>query len=171
MNLTSEQQNKLQTWVADGASLANIQSKLAEEFGIKLSYMDTRFLLLDLNVQVQDKQEPINKKTSDDIASAPNTPKFENDDDDDDGIPADSSQDDYADVPAGSVKVEISNLARPGFAITGSVIFSDGVRAEWGITNTGRFSLESAKAGYRPTDADLQAFQLQLREMISKRGY
>ena len=72
---------------------------------------------------------------------------------------------------AGDIALEISPLARPGFALTGSVVFSDGVKADWGFTNDGRFALDSEKPGYRPSGEDLRKFQMKLRDLMSSRGY
>jgi len=79
---------------------------------------------------------------------------------------------DAEEAPApGDVSVEISSLARPGFALTGTVVFSDGVKADWGFTNDGRFALDSEKPGYRPSGEDLRKFQMKLRDLMSSRGY
>jgi hypothetical protein len=54
---------------------------------------------------------------------------------------------------------------------SGDVTFSDGVKARWMIDQIGRFGLDPEKPGYRPSDADLQAFQLQLRSELQRHGY
>ncbi len=153
MDLTQEQQDKVRNWAAAGASLSEIQSLLAEEFSIHLSYMDTRFLVIDLNAQIKDKAAPAEKK--------PDEPA-------EDGADALESEPLPAD---GGVEVEISPIARPGFALAGSVVFPDGMKADWGFTNDGRFSLDPQTAGYRPTAEDLRKFQTKLRELCSAQGY
>lgn len=154
MNLTQEQQDQVRSWASAGASLSEIQSRLAEEFLIALSYMETRFLVIDLNAQLKDKNVPAEKKpvkpTEEDEADALES----------EPLPAD-----------GDVSVEISPIARPGFALAGSVVFSDGMKAEWGFTNEGRFSLDPETAGYRPTAEDLRKFQKKLKELCSAQGY
>lgn len=154
MNLTQEQQDQVRGWASAGANLSEIQSRLAEEFSITLSYMDTRFLVIDLNAQLKDKQVPVEKK--------PVEPSAEDEADalESEPLPAD-----------GDVSVEISPIARPGFALTGSVVFSEGTKAEWGFTNDGRFSLDPETAGYRPTAEDLRKFQTKLKELCSAQGY
>ena len=153
MNLTQEQQDQVRSWAAAGANLSEIQSRLAEEFSITLSYMDTRFLVIDLNAQIKDKNAPTEKKSVEPTEEAK----------------ADALESEPL-PPDGDVSVEISPIARPGFALTGSVVFSDGMKAEWGFTNDGRFSLDPATAGYRPTAEDLRKFQTNLRELCTAQG-
>lgn len=154
MNLTQEQQDQVRSWAAAGASLSEIQSRLAEEFSIMLSYMDTRFLVIDLDAQLKDKQVPVEKK-----------PIEPSDEEEADALESEP-------MPAhGDVSVEISPITRAGFALTGSVVFSDGMKAEWGFTNDGRFSLDPETEGYRPTAEDLRTFQTKLRALLPAQGY
>ena len=55
MDLSPEQQELVRAWAAQGDSISDIQTKLASECGVHLSYMDTRFLLLDLSVTLAEK--------------------------------------------------------------------------------------------------------------------
>lgn len=158
MNLTQEQQDAVRRWAAEGASLSQIQSRLAEEYSVRLSYMETRFLVIDLQAQLQDKPEPKAEKPKANVL------------DGESAVPGDSNYDDANAVP-GDVSVEISALARPGFALTGTVVFSDGVKADWGLTVDGRFALDPEKPGYRPSGEDLRKFQMKLRDMMSSQGY
>ena len=172
MNLSQEQQEAVRRWASEGAGLSQIQTRLAEEFGIRISYMDTRFLVIELPAAIQDRVEtqPAERKPSGEDEAAAG---------DEDDLAENGPQDaeageEVAEPPAGgagTVSVDISPLARPGFALTGSVVFSDGVKAEWGFTNDGRFALDAGKPGYRPTGEDLRQFQMQLRDIMSKRGY
>lgn len=168
MNLTQEQQDAVRRWAAEGASLSQIQSRLAEEFAVRLSYMDTRFLVIELQAKIQDRPEPKAKEPKtgalDEEAAAPDDAEF------DDEAAAPDAEEAPGDA-AGDVSLEISPLARPGFALTGTVVFSDGVKADWGFTNDGRFALDSGKPGYRPSGEDLRKFQMKLRDLMSSRGY
>jgi transposase len=58
MHLTDEQKQKVAAWIADGAKLSDIQNRIAEEFDIRLTYMDVRFLADDLKVMPKDAPEP-----------------------------------------------------------------------------------------------------------------
>ena len=54
MTLTEEQKKTVSGWVAAGDSLSVIQKKLSEQMKISMTYMDVRFLVDDLNLQLQD---------------------------------------------------------------------------------------------------------------------
>lgn len=153
MELTQEQKSKVNGWAAEGAGLSEIQNKIFEEFGIKLSFIETRLLLLDLGTKIKDKEEPKEKK--EDAEREKSVDEFE----------------DELNKADGGVSVSISPLARPGFAMTGEVVFSDGVKGEWAITADGRLALDPEQKGYRPSEEDLRAFQVELRNIISKQGY
>ena len=58
MNLTEEQRQRVTAWIAQGAKLAEIQNRLASEFGLKLTYMETRFLVDDLKLVPKDPEPP-----------------------------------------------------------------------------------------------------------------
>ena len=58
MKLTAEQTQSVRDWLAAGASLADVQSKLRETFDLHLTYMDVRLLILDIGAAVQDKPQP-----------------------------------------------------------------------------------------------------------------
>ena len=67
MALTESQVAAVRGWAAEGASLSDIQTRLADEFGIRISYLDTRFLLIDLKIDLAEKPE---KKPAPDVAAA-----------------------------------------------------------------------------------------------------
>jgi hypothetical protein len=71
----------------------------------------------------------------------------------------------------GNVSVEIDRLVRPGSMISGSVVFSDGVKAAWSIDQTGRLALMPSNKEYRPTPDDIQAFQRAIQSQLQKMGY
>ncbi len=195
MQLTKEQEAAVRAWAAEGASLSDIQSRLADEFGIRISYLDTRFLLIDLKVDLAEKPEKksapaadLSRPAADDYGAAPPLPDRNPDPYD----PTSGSVEDY-DVPSGSdddfdspdasgapgspdapsgaqgaVSVELDRIQRPGFAASGSIVCSDGVKGEWGIDAYGRLALAFPdRKGYRPSAADQQAFMDKLRELLS----
>ena len=47
MKLAPEQTQAVKSWIAAGASIADVQKRLNDEFKVSLTYMDTRFLILD----------------------------------------------------------------------------------------------------------------------------
>ncbi len=160
MELTEEQKATVKCWAAEGARLPEIQSRLKEQFGIQLSYMETRFLVIDIEAEIQDPPSPEEpKKPAPNVADGDEADEEGLEDVETDPLPA-----------TGEVSVEINPIARPGFAVGGTVVFSDGVQAEWGVTVDGRLSLEADSPEYRPTDADVRTFQLKLRDLFAQQG-
>jgi transposase len=58
MNLDESQRQKVAAWIADGAKLSEIQTRLMSEFGLKLTYMEVRFLVDDLKLTPKDPEPP-----------------------------------------------------------------------------------------------------------------
>lgn len=157
---TPEQLQQVARWVAEGASLAEVQSRLASEFGLSMTYMDVRFLVDDLGATLVDKPEPKPAAPVADTLAEPAAPE-----------PAPA-----ADVPApppgGSpVSVTVDTLARPGAIISGKVTFSDAQVADWYVDEMGRPGLVPATPGYRPSPEDIRQFQVLLEAEFQKRGY
>lgn len=176
MEVTVQQRQAVKEWLAGGASLSEVQKRLKSEFGLTLTYMDVRLLVLDMGAEVKDKPEP---KPAQPQPPPPPEP-----------APAGEEPDPYADefeepeggaAPAADeqpgsgtgskVSMTLDRLVVPGAMVSGSVTFSDGVKSRWLIDQYGRFGLEPETPGYRPSQADLQAFQLQLRVELQRNGY
>lgn len=198
MQLTPEQEALVRAWAAEGATLSDIQTRLADECGLRLSYLDTRFLLLDLKVDLVEKtkKDPPPRDLAapaaggsgeespdrwDDAAdgdaygAAPPLPGEEYAEPAEDSGPAGGSgaeppspAGEAAAPGASTLTVDLARIQRPGFAASGSVTCSDGVKGEWGIDNYGRLALAFPdNKGYRPSAADQQAFMQRLRSLLS----
>lgn len=155
MQLTEEHKNSVRQWAAEGEGLSEIQNRLFETFGLRLSFMDVRLLVLDLQVDIREKNPP-----------KPKPQPADKDADDFDDLEADAP-----DASGGGVTVEVNRLTQPGFMITGDVTFSDGVTAQWGVTSMGELSLAAPdNPGYRPTPEDTAEFQLKLRQALKRQG-
>lgn len=139
--LTPEQKDSLKQWAAEGATMSDLQRRLKDDFGHTLTYMDTRFLILDLGIELVEEVK-VEKK----------------------------EEEKPAPVPTGFVDVTMDSLTLPGALVSGKVTFSDGETAVWMLDQTGRPGLDPDTAGYRPTPEDIQEFQIQLRELIRKSG-
>src|SRR3954469_18740161 len=59
MSLTPEQAAAVSSWVTAGDNLSTIQKKLREHFSVALTYMDVRFLVDDLNLQLKDAPKKV----------------------------------------------------------------------------------------------------------------
>lgn len=189
MELSQEQKAKISEWVEAGASLGEVQRRLREEFGVQMTYMEVRLLVLDIGAAVKDKpepraQQPATRGTPDGgaigdglDADAP-APAGDGFDAAMGGAPApegDVAWDDGAGQdadPAGGpgapkVSVELDKIVRAGAAMSGAVTFSDGVTGSWVLDRYGRLGLTKvSKPGYQPTAQDLQAFQIELQRKL-----
>ena len=160
MNLTEEQRQRVAGWIEKGAKLAEIQNRLASEFGITLTYMEARFLVDDLKLTPKDPEPP---KAVVPEAKAPGKP-----------APVAPNPAEVEPPPAaigGKVSVGVDQIARPGAIVSGKVTFSDGQTAEWYLDQTGRLGVVPKQAGYKPSPADVQEFQVALQQEIARLGY
>ena len=139
--LTPDQIAALNQWAAEGATMPDLQRHLKEDFGVSLTYMDTRFLILDLGIELI--EEP---KVQPKVEEKP------------------------ALVATGVVTVTMDALTLPGAMVSGKASFSDGETAIWMLDQTGRPGLDPDTPGYRPTQEDIAEFQKQLRALIQKSG-
>ena len=158
MKLDESQQKQVTAWIEQGLELSEIQKRISEEFKIGLTYMEVRFLVDDLGVQIKEAEpEPEPEEATE--------PTAEGDGD----VPAD---DDGSDVPPPSgVSVSVDQITRPGFAVSGKVTFSDGKNAEWYVDQMGRPGLVPEEEGYRPSQEDIMEFQIQLQDKLRRSGF
>ena len=161
MNLDDAQRKKVAEWIKQGLKLSEIQSRIASELGLHLTYMDVRLLVDDLKLTPKDVEQP---KTAAGVLSAPGAPTAVSGQA---GAP-------QAAGPApgpGSVSVDVDQVARPGAVVSGKVTFTDGNVAEWYFDQAGRLGLLPQKTGYRPSASDLQQFQAVLDAELSQLGF
>jgi hypothetical protein len=69
------------------------------------------------------------------------------------------------------VSVEVDRVTKPGAVVSGTVSFSDGTHATWMLDQLGRLALDAGTPDYRPSEADLQAFQKELKSALERRGF
>jgi hypothetical protein len=162
MTLDETQRQAVATWIAGGAKLSEIQNRLAAEFGVKLTYMEARFLVDDLKLTPKDPEPPkvVAPPVPEKPANAPVTPNP--------ALPGAAA----ALPPAGgNVSVSVDQITKPGAIISGKVNFSDGQTAEWYLDQSGRLGVVPKQAGYKPSAPDVQEFQLALQQEVAKLGY
>ena len=152
MVLTDEQKKTVASWIADGASLSDVQKRLKDEFQITMTYMDVRFLVDDLKLQIKE-EEPNQSEAVERLAAAKQEGEMQRE-----GAP-----------PTGGVSVTMDRITKPHALASGKVTFSDGETAEWMLDQTGRLGLVPATQGYRPSQADVLAFQDELQRVA--RGF
>jgi hypothetical protein len=158
MNLDDAQRQRVTAWVLQGAKLSEIQNRLAEEFSIKLTYMEVRFLVDDLKLKLKDPEPPK-------VVEPPTAPKT--------ATTAATLPVNEASPPpvGGKVSVSVDQITKPGAIVSGKVTFSDGQTADWYLDQTGRLGVVPKQPGYKPSAADVQQFQLALQQEVAKRGY
>lgn len=139
--LSEDQVATIRKWAEEGATLSDIQLRMKDEFNLSATYMDTRFVILDLNIELKEekKEEPVAETK---------------------GAP----------VPTGEVTVTIDTIALPGAMVSGKATFSDGETAVWMIDPTGRPRLDPDTIGYKPSQEDILEFQTQLRALVESSG-
>lgn len=196
MTLSAEQRAAVSQWIAAGDSLAVVQRKLADELKVSMTYMEVRFLVDDLGLEMKTPApkfsappaaapapaaEPAPKKglfgklkdavtgKGDDNAPADEPALAEGEPPYDEEAPADLPPLD-PNAPASTLKVEVDRLTRPGTLASGTVTFSDGVAGKWAMDQYGRLMLDAGK-GYKPSQADVQAFQVELSTQLQRMGY
>ena len=166
MQLTDEQKQKVAAWLADGLKLSDIQGRLGDECGVRLTYMDVRLLVDDLKLVPMDPPAPapVAEKVES-AAPAPEQPAQEQ--------PATPVAEDAAPAAkfAGKISLLVDQIARPGTIVSGSVTFSDGKVASWYLDPQGRLSVVPAEQGYRPPEGDVEEFQVALDQQLAKLGY
>lgn len=156
--LSSQQTGKVSSWVAEGATLSQIQARLASEFDVHMTYMDVRFLVDDLNLSLIEKEEPkkAEEPSSDLVEPAPSA----------EPVPAES-----APQPQGGVSISIDTIMAPGAMVSGSVKFTDGSVGTWYLDQMGQLGFNPPTPGYRPSQADVADFQVKLEAALRQAGY
>ncbi len=195
MTLTPEQKQAISSWIAAGDNLSTVQKKLSEQFQLSMTYMDVRFLVDDLELQLKD---PKPAASPSDVAKAPAPEKAAGEKKgffdkvkekvglgakDEADAPTDELPEEFADeeglppempsASASTLSVTVDNVTLiPGALASGSVTFSDGVTGKWIVDQYGRPGFtEISQPGYRPSPADAQAFVQELTRSIQQRGY
>ena len=157
MNLDEAQRNKVAAWIADGAKLSDIQTRLASELGLKFTYMEVRLLVDDLKLTPKDPEPPKVAAPVADAAKPAETKSV---------LPAAE-----ASAMTGKVSVSLDQLTRPGSIASGKVTFSDSQTADWYLDQTGRLGVVPKQPGYKPSAADVQQFQTALQGELARMGF
>lgn len=144
MSLTDEQTAAVAEWIRAGASLSDVQKRLETELNVRITYMDLRFLVDDLDLEIKAAGPKFTDPKVDQFSGPATHP--------------------------GKVTVKLDKVSRPDALVSGQVTFSDGVSAQWHMDQMGRLALNAKKPGYTPSPEDLQDFQNELRSAIEQSG-
>ena len=168
MNLDDAQRQKVAEWIAQGLKLSDIQTRLASELGLHLTYMEARLLVDDLKLTPKDAEprnsiQPVLPSSVVPPSAGAGSPANR----------AGTAVPRPAPTPgkAGGVSISVDELTRPGAVVSGKVTFSDGNTAAWQIDQTGQLGLIPTTPGYRPPASDVQPFQMALEDELSKLGF
>jgi hypothetical protein len=140
--LSADQITTIKTWAAEGAQLPEIQERIRAEMNHAVTYMDTRFLILDLGIELHVEKEP-------------------------EPIPEAKPS---ASPAEGATHATMDSIPVPGSLVSGKVTFSDGETGVWTLDQTGRPTLDFKTVGYQPSREDIMEFQVQLRALIEQSG-
>ena len=155
--------------VPEGYSLSKIQDMLKEQ-GVHITFMELRLLASEIEEQVwkQTEKDDAPPAAEEPAADMPQEEAMEPDamqDEAEDPVPPAEPQQDAPAAPRGKTVVELSKIARPGAAASGTVTFGSGVTAEWIIDQMGRLGLD--KASGQPDQQDIREFQMELQKLFA----
>jgi hypothetical protein len=181
-DLSEDQKNTICTWIAAGESLPDMQNMMREHFDFRLTFMDARILVAEIEEEMEPAEIP-----STDVNLDPAPLEEE---------PLGSGQEPKADeraptgpegmldptpaVPAATseaqatsleesalppVRVTINSVAVPGAVSNGHVSFSDGETARWHLDHAGQLRMDPTTPGYQPSRSELMAFQAELKRI------
>lgn len=160
MKLDETQQKQVAQWAADGLKLSDIQKRIKDEFKLALTFLEARMLLLDMGIETKDQPsfsnpdlaKPATNQAASTQTAVPEAPLTDN-------------------AGPSGVSLEIDRIMQPGAMVSGSVKFSDGTKATWSLDQAGRLGINASKPGYRPSQADITAFQSELQKQLKGRGF
>ena len=151
-SLSEEQISQIKTWVEEGDGFSEIQRKLRDDFHVRITYLETRFLLEDLKIELKPVPVPVVEEPVED----PGT-----------DLEADPAGEPDAE---GYAKVTMDALLRPGAIISGKVDFGGGHTAAWWLDQMGRLGMDASDPTFKPSDAQMLTFQSELRLLIQRNG-
>lgn len=167
MNLDEAQKKMVAGWIDEGLKLSDIQKRISSDLGLSLTYMDVRLLVDDLKLIPKDPTPPPAQKTAEPspkpaesltppVPPAPKPPLTP---------PATGG------LTVSKISVGVDTVARPGAMVSGSVTFSDGQKGSWYMDQYGRLGVAPEQQGYKPSQSDVQAFQMELEKELTKFGF
>ncbi|MCB1275089.1 hypothetical protein [Prosthecobacter sp.] len=163
-NLTPQQRQLVEQWAAEGANLNQIQDRLRTECSVTLTYMETRLLIMELGIKIQDK--PREAPPPEEKPAPPPEPAVADEVVPEEGAPAPAES-----VPGGELKVTVDEIPPAGALISGKATFTDGTTVQWFMDQMGRFGMRGPAPGYQPPAADIPAFQRELDTILQLRGF
>jgi hypothetical protein len=155
-SLTDEQVAQIRAWAESGDGLPDIQRKLREQMDLRVTYLETRFLLEDLKIELLPTPEPEPDKPADDEVL-------------DDG---DLGEGDGSEGPSGAgVKMTVDQVLRPGALLSGKADFGGGQVVAWWLDQMGRLGMDPSDPAFRPSEEQARSFQAELSRILRQSGF
>lgn len=124
-------------------TLNEIHKLLSTEHDVKITFMELRLISSEIEDMDWGKFDP----------------KAEEEDEEENEVRE-------APVPVEATQIEISNIQRPGTMASGTVTFLSGLKGEWYVDTMGQLGLNMANDDDKPSEEDMQDFQVQLQRQI-----
>jgi len=175
MDVTDEQKRRISQWIDEGAQLADIQRRLAQDENVHLTYMEVRFLVDDLKLTPRDVEKSeaavaMGTQATSASAAPHMSPASGGSASKPAGTPGAQVAPFAEPTAGGKVSVSVDEITRAGALVSGNVTFSDGKKAAWYLDQLGRLGMVAEEQGYRPPPADVSEFQLALEKELTRLG-
>ncbi|MCR4573941.1 MAG: hypothetical protein K5787_09255 [Lentisphaeria bacterium] len=160
-----------------GVSLSDVQTRLAQEYGIKMTYFELRMLAMGLSVDWEKQDKP--KATPAPVVAAPQEAAVEDEtkaadtfdtETEETGLEAEADEDEELDdseeAVAGETKIVLDETPHPGAALSGTAVFASGASGKWLLSRSGQLGFEADEGSAEPDENDWQLFQTELRNIL-----
>ena len=170
MKLTEDQITTIKSWIESGDDLGKIQNQINESFDINLTYLETRFLLSDLKIELNEEEEEPVDEPSAEIQDSDNVTENTEDPEQQETPSDDPEKEETESAQPTNINVSVDSITQPQCVISGKVTFSDGQLASWWFDQMGQLGLNPDQEGYTPSPEDVAVFQVELRKVLAEQG-
>lgn len=175
MKLTEDQITTIKSWIESGDDLGKIQNQINESFDINLTYLETRFLLSDLKIELnedeeEEEEEPVDETLAE-IQDSDNITENTEEPEQQEPLSGDPEKEETDEgAQSTNINVSVDSITQPQCVISGKVTFSDGQLASWWFDQMGQLGLNPDQEGYTPSREDVAVFQVELRKVLAEQG-
>ena len=155
--LTPDQKQLITQWVEEGLDLNAIQKNLNVECGLSLTFMDTRFLVLDLGLEIKSPQKKEPQAAQAPTESAPSAAKT---------AASASAILPGADLPHGNLELSLDDVTQPGLMVSGKAKFPSGAHGSWFLDNKYRVGIDPDTDSPEPTEKDMMIFEREIERFL-----
>ena len=179
---TKERDEYIASQLNAGVSLSDVQTKLAQEYGVKMTYFELRMLAMGLAVDWEKQDKPKPAATPAPVVAAPQEAAANDDDmaaaddfnaddaEDTEAEPTDNDDNEEPDddeaAAEGETKIVLDETPHPGAALSGTAVFASGASGKWALSRNGRLGFEPDEGSKEPDENDWQLFQAELQKTL-----